>query len=120
MATYFRDGDDLLTQITVGGSTLELERRGLDGHVESMSIAFSSNTVTTEHDVDVDGTTPGTGDLLGISASRNSTEEFSASYQRDSLGRIERLDETVSGVSITRKYEYDGAGRLTRVLDGYA
>jgi RHS repeat-associated protein len=74
--------------------------------------------VTTSYDMDVSSGTPGTGDLEGMSASVTGTQVFSASYVRDELGRIERLDETVLGTSLTRKYEYDGAGRLVTVLDG--
>ena len=40
---------------------------------------------------------------------------FSASYKRDSLGRIAEKTETVGDVTSTYAYAYDGAGRLAEV-----
>lgn len=118
-AAYTWDRDDLLTGIAPSspstGPTLTFARSPLDGRLVATSV--NGGMVTTEYDVDVSLTTPGTGDLQGLSASIDATEVFATSYQRDGLGRIERLDETVLGTTTTRKYQYDGAGRLTAVLD---
>ena len=114
--TFSWDADKLLNSIvpTSPSPTLTFTRSTLDGHVTGTSIGV----VTTTYDMDVSSGSPGTGDLEGMSASASSSPVFAATYVRDSLGRIERLDETVQGTPITRKYEYDDAGRLIAVLDG--
>ncbi|MDB5309938.1 MAG: repeat protein [Gemmataceae bacterium] len=43
---------------------------------------------------------------------------YAARYERDALGRITRLDETVLGQTATLAYEYEPAGRLGDVRQG--
>lgn len=121
-ATFSWDPDRLMSGIAVAATspaaTLTFQRSALDGHVTGTTIGTSPNTVTTSYDVDVSATSPGTGDLLGMSATVGATEVFSVTYERDELGRIARLDETVMGTSTSRQYQYDGTGRLVAVLDG--
>jgi RHS repeat-associated protein len=116
-ASYGRDNDDLVTSIAPlspsTGPTMTLVRSPLDGHLTSTTLGVVSTAI----DLDVDQATPGTGDLLGMSASVNSTVIYGSSYVRDDLGRITELSETIEGMSTTRKYEYDDAGRLTIVKD---
>jgi RHS repeat-associated protein len=129
-AYYVRDADELVTSIVpyvanTGVPSFWLERSALDGHVSGSCVGGTSYAncmsatprVSTAYDVDVDALTPGTGDLLGMSASIDSTEVYGVSYVRDDLGRIERLDETIQSTTTTRKYEYDARGRLVRVRD---
>jgi YD repeat-containing protein len=73
--------------------------------------------VTTTQSYDASATTPGFGELSGLSASRSGTSLFSTSYSRDKLGRIAMRSETVQGVTRERHYTYDNAGRLTDVHD---
>ena len=60
----------------------------------------------------------GMGDLAGHVLSAGSTVLYDASYQRDRLGRITSVLETVEGVTTTVEYVYDGAGRLSEVIRG--
>lgn len=45
---------------------------------------------------------------------------FASSYERDNLGRITRIVETIGGVTTDRAYGYDLRGRLTVVRDSLA
>jgi hypothetical protein len=116
-AQYARDDDDLVTSIaSLGGGSLPaltLTRSPLDGHL----VASTQGVVSTEYAMDIHAATPGYGELQGISHKVNGSELYGVSYQRDSLGRIEQIDETIEGQNRTRKYTYDNVGRLHMVLD---
>jgi len=73
---------------------------------------------TTTHTLDVSATTPGFGDLLGVSADAGPTDLYDASYAYDDRGRIDTWTESLQGgASVTRKFAYDAAGRLVTVHD---
>jgi RHS repeat-associated protein len=121
----FWDDHGLLDRIEgLGSRTLGLMRSPVDGHVESATL----NRVTVEQDVDVSDLTPGFGDLKEIVACLNvseipncesSTENlYGASYTFDERGRVKTWTENVEGgLPTTRRFHYDGAGRLRLVED---
>lgn len=118
-AQYTRDRDDLITTVAPlgGGSsvpTLTMNRSPLDGHVTSISFGAVTTTVETNTNT----TTPGHGDLKSLGAKVNGADVLAMQYQRDLLGRIQRIDEVVQGVATAKRYEYDAVGRLARVRDG--
>ncbi len=55
------------------------------------------------------------GEMSSYEAKYASTPLFTARYQRDSLGRIVTLTETIQGVTSVNGYNYDLAGRLKQV-----
>lgn len=55
-------------------------------------------------------------ELASLTYAYGATTLYHADYQRDDLGRIESLTETIGGVTHEYEYEYDLAGRLDRVL----
>jgi RHS repeat-associated protein len=55
------------------------------------------------------------GELDSYEADYNSSATFQTSYQRDSLGRIAQLTETIQGQQKKLNYSYDIAGRLWQV-----
>lgn len=116
-AQYTYDRDDLITTIAplTGTSvpTMTLTRSPLDGHVTATTLGIVATTV----DIDTSTTTPGFGELRSLGAKVGGADVFTAQYQRDALGRIQRIDEVVQGSASTRKYEYDPVGRLIRVRD---
>jgi hypothetical protein len=108
-AQYNRDNDDLVTSIAplvtgTGVPTMTLTRSPLDGHLAATSMGM----VSTAYSHDISTSTPGHGDLLGISDAVSGSEIYGTTYTRDALGRITRIDETIQGASSTKKYEYDG------------
>lgn len=57
----------------------------------------------------------GFGELSNDTVNVNGTSLFATVYSRDTLGRITRQQETVRGVSYSKDYAYDNAGRLVEV-----
>lgn len=55
------------------------------------------------------------GEISGIDAKYAGSSIFTTSYTRDSLGRINVLNETIQGKSRTFRYSYDLAGRLEKI-----
>ena len=54
----------------------------------------------------------GFGELSAIEATFQSSVNFSQTLERDALGRITQLDETIGTTQTTTLYTYDAAGRL--------
>ncbi|NOY45880.1 MAG: RHS repeat-associated core domain-containing protein, partial [Deltaproteobacteria bacterium] len=71
--------------------------------------------------IDLDGVTTAIernafGERTLVTTEAGGSTLYRAGYQRDLLGRITVLTEEVQGESAEYRYEYDAAGRLTRVL----
>ncbi len=60
---------------------------------------------------------PSLGELSSMNNSVNGNSIYSTNYTRDSLGRITTHTETIEGVTTTKRYTYDIAGRLSEVYD---
>jgi RHS repeat-associated protein len=117
-AKYARDRDGLVTAVTnnAGGTTVpafSISRSALDGRVTATALG----SVTTTQMYDSSATTPGFGELSGLTATRDSTPLFSTTYTRDKVGRIVQQRQTVGRVIRERNYLYDNAGRLTEARD---
>ena len=52
------------------------------------------------------------GEPAAYSAAAGGNELFATAYERDKLGRIDSLTETIDGVTTVYSYEYDTPGRL--------
>lgn len=119
---YEYDGTRLLT-VRVGGEPVSYEY-GAQGLVSAGDIVLSHDTESGA----VDGTTLGgiedswTRNDFGEVAHYGTTGNrvtFELDYEYDGAGRIVELIETIDGDEEGRTFEYDEAGRLTRVqVDG--
>ncbi|MBI2567586.1 MAG: hypothetical protein HYV63_11190, partial [Candidatus Schekmanbacteria bacterium] len=98
---YTYDNDGLLT----AAGPVTLTRVAATGFL-------SGTTLGTETDV---YTYDDFGDLASYAASAGSETFYSASYQRDALGRITGKQETVLGETVELAYAYDEDGRLAAV-----
>jgi YD repeat-containing protein len=143
-ATYTRDKDGLLSDASGGPAaivvtqssstvaTFTVTRSQFSGHVRGTRLdrartreLYDDTDARTEPgdptspiaaEQPVTGNSRGFGDLTGFRATVNGVELFSTEYQRDDLGRIKQITESVGGVaSPVRKFEYDAVGRLTGV-----
>ena len=103
------DDDGLLTQAVSSGIPLAVD----------FSIALDTDngliTGTTLDKITTTQTYNGFGEPATYSAAINGTPVFEVAYDRDKLGRITDLTETVDSVTTTYHYEYDVADRLTTV-----
>jgi RHS repeat-associated protein len=95
------DGDGLL----IGAGNLTISRNASTGRVDSTRLS----SVTTRDDLD------SFAQWTRRRAQFAGTTLFDATYVRDTLGRITEITETVSGVTRTRAFAYDSAGRLDEV-----
>jgi RHS repeat-associated protein len=101
--TFGWDADDLLVQ----AGTLTLKRDSSSGMLSGTILgAFEDSFTYNEY-----------GEVMAYDAAYAGTSAYAVSYERDTLGRVKRATETVLGMSVTRGYEYDKAGRLERVMD---
>jgi RHS repeat-associated protein len=95
------DNDQLLTQ----AGSLTLTRSAQNGLLTGTSLGLVADTLGYN----------GFGELSNYTANMNGTGLFATVYSRDALGRITRQQETVRGVSYSKDYAYDNAGRLVEV-----
>ena len=100
--SYDRDG------LLVRAGPMRIERRSSDGLVASTAVGVVTSSVGYDSH----------GDLADLHYTVNGNAYFHEHLERDVLGRIVRVDETWSGVTTSRTFEYDAAGRLEKVMDG--
>ncbi len=100
---YTYDNDGLLTQL----GDLQITRDSSNGRVTSTQIG----------NIETDYVYSNTGELASVDNSVNGSSTYSTNYTRDSLGRISILTETIEGVTNTKRYTYDVAGRLSEVYN---
>jgi RHS repeat-associated protein len=119
--------DFRITQMTVNGGSPVLftyNADGLLGQAGALAISWdptkamvtgtSIGTVTTNHSYTAFG------EPARRTASVSGTNVFDVTYNRDAIRRITDLTETVAGVSTTKAYTYDLAGRLSEVRENGA
>ncbi|HKY34616.1 MAG TPA: RHS repeat-associated core domain-containing protein [Polyangiaceae bacterium] len=120
------DDDFRLSQLTVNdASTVSFEYDN-DGSV--VAATGNQHTLSIDHDLAsglVTGTTlggvstsqtfNGFGELTTLDATVQNKVSFSQTLDRDALGRIVQIDETVENETFTIRYTYDPAGRLETV-----
>jgi RHS repeat-associated protein len=99
---YGYDNDGLLTSV----DGLSMIRDPVNGLISDTTLGS-----VTDH-----RTYDGFGQLYTYEAKFGSTSLYSATYVRDSLGRIEQKTETIQGATIVWNYTYDEAGRLWQVM----
>jgi YD repeat-containing protein len=98
------DQDDLLTRVGEMNITREPETGRISGTaLGNVTTSLSYNEL---------------GELRSYEGKYGANPIFSTAYQRDSLGRIIELSETVLGITTVKKYDYDIAGRLWKVWKG--
>jgi RHS repeat-associated protein len=95
------DGDRLVIQ----AGDLSLNRDPESGQLTSTTLG----QVTTSHTYDDFGAPE------SLRVKHGDTTLYEATYDRDDRGRVERVTETVGGLTKAIAYEYDDAGRLTEV-----
>ena len=98
---FKHDPDGLLTQ----AGALALERDPQNGLLTGTKLG----KLATAHEYN------GFGERKRFSAAFNNKEMFALHYERDALGRIIKLTETIDGQRNAYTYDYDLAGRLTDV-----
>jgi len=98
---YLYDNDGLLTQ----AGSLSVTREPATGRISGTTLG----NVTTSQSYD------NLGMLADYKANYNGNPIFQTNYQRDSLGRITTLTETIQGQTKVMRYGYDIAGRLEKV-----
>jgi RHS repeat-associated protein len=101
-ATFGYDKDGLVTSATANKQTLELTRDVSTGFVTGTSLG----TVSTSHSYS------GFGELKKLSAQVQGQTGFSQKLERDSLGRITKITETLGSDKHITTYSYDELGRL--------
>jgi RHS repeat-associated protein len=99
--SYTYDNDDLITK----AGSLNVSRDAERGLV----------TGTTLSDTTDQRSYNAFGEPDSYEAFSGTTQQYKASYKRDSLGRIIEKTETVEGTSTTYAYSYDDEGRLEEV-----
>ncbi|HKY34870.1 MAG TPA: RHS repeat-associated core domain-containing protein [Polyangiaceae bacterium] len=102
------DDDGAVVSATGNQQTLALTRDPATGFVTGT--ALGSVSTTQSHD--------GFGDLSALEATFQNKVNFSQTLERDALGRIIQLDETIGTTQSTTLYTYDAAGRLETVTRG--
>lgn len=101
-ASYLYDADGLL----IGAGALTLTRHAQNGLLTGTTLGTITDTYTYNE----------FGEVTGYAASRGTTNLFAVDYARDAAGRITSTTETIgTAAHPTESYEYDPAGRLTRV-----
>jgi RHS repeat-associated protein len=102
-----RDDDGQVTQ----HGPFAIARNATTGYAETYAQVADDTTVRNL-------STAGFGELDERRVTEAADTLYEMKLTRDDTGRIERRDETVSGVTTVRAYTYDARGRLTRVADG--
>ena len=100
---YVYDDDGLMTQ----AGDMAIARDAASGRI----------TGTTLDQVTTSTTYNEFGELETYTARFDTTVLFATVYERDQLGRIIQITETVEGSTLVKGYEYDDAGRLWRVYE---
>lgn len=98
---YAWDDDDLLVQ----AGDLGIARDPVTRYVTGSALGNVADAITRN----------GFGEITAYTASHAGTPVYSASFERDALGRIASRTETVDGVTTTWSYAYDDADRLIGV-----
>lgn len=98
------DNDDLMT----GAGALTLNRDSRNGSLLGSTLDTITDTWSYNQ----------FGEAASYSATSSGLPLFSMIFTRDSGGRISQATETIGGVTTTRAYEYDGAGRIRAVTIG--
>jgi RHS repeat-associated protein len=98
---YGYDDDGLLT----GAGAMSISRDARNGFITGTQLGSLATTQFYN----------AFGEMQNFSASQGGTAVFSQSYTRDKLGRLEQKVETVAGQTDGYAYEYNDAGRLTKV-----
>jgi RHS repeat-associated protein len=123
------DADFRLSQLTVNDASTASYAYDDDGAI--ISATANQQTLTVDYDRET-GLTLGTnlgnvstslshnafGELNGLSATFQDKIAFTQNLERDTLGRIVQLDETLGNIETTTLYTYDAAGRLETVTRG--
>jgi RHS repeat-associated protein len=107
-ASYDYDDDGAIISATANQQTLTVDYDGETGlalgtNLGNVSTSLSHNAF---------------GELNGLSATFQGKVAFTQDLERDALGRIVQLDETLGNIETTTLYTYDGAGRLETVTRG--
>jgi len=100
------DSDGLLSQ--AGGLTIN--RSVTNGLISGTSLGVASDSLSYT----------ALGEIARKTVSTGGTPIFDVTYNRDSLGRVSEVNETLSGASTTKTYNYDPAGRLAEVRENGA
>ncbi len=100
---FVYDNDGLLTQ----SGDLQITRDSSNGRITSTQVGNATTDYTYSN----------TGELASVDNSVNGSSIYSTNFMRDSLGRITTLTESIEGVTTTKQYKYDIAGRLSEVYD---
>jgi RHS repeat-associated protein len=110
--SFAYDDDGLLTSATATAGSVQWTRNAATGNVDAITVG---NIQTTQ-------AFSGFGELAKLTTTSSGVPMFEqAIVERDALGRIRHLTETVQGVSHDVTYDYDLAGRLTKqTRDGVA
>ncbi|HKO48583.1 MAG TPA: RHS repeat-associated core domain-containing protein [Polyangiaceae bacterium] len=99
------DDDGLITRASSAAGTLALDRAPDTGFLTGATLG----TVTSSQSYN------GFGEVAALSAKFQKQIGFSQTFQRDNLGRISHISETVGTASHELDYVYDNLGQLTQV-----
>ncbi len=106
----YGDEDGLLTGVSIAGVTESISRRTADGLITGTSVSVGGGTVTSSQDYN------GFGELTSLAYAWPGGGAFEQTVdERDGLGRITQLTETVDGGTHSYGYHYDAAGRLDEI-----
>ncbi|MEQ1833929.1 MAG: RHS repeat-associated core domain-containing protein [Candidatus Eisenbacteria bacterium] len=109
--SYGYDADGLLTSAATTTATLSVHRQAATGLLDSTTVGVGVGRVGSTLSYDSHG------DLQELGWTKGGVSYYHERIERDSLGRITQIDETIAGVSTSRTYGYDAAGRLTSVTE---
>jgi len=101
--SFAYDKDGLITQAQGNGNTYSIVRAPDTGFVKSATLGET----TTSYDYN------GFGELKTLTADFPSTGGFKQTLERDKLGRIKAITETVGTTTREIEFNYDDRGRLT-------
>ena len=101
--SFTYDGDGLLTQ----AGDLTITRAQSTGFISGTTL----DQVTTTRSYSPFG------EVATLAAHHGSSELFQVSYTRDALDRVTEATETIGGMTTTRSYGYDLAGRLSSLTE---
>ena len=105
LVTYGYDADGLLANAAGTWGTLTLTRDAVSGLLSNTSVGTVASTMG--YNVH--------GELTDLDWTKGGLAYYHEHLVRDALGRITQIDETFAGMSTSRTYGYDAAGRLASV-----